>query len=248
MAVLAKTKQPDIEITSFGLIAPPPIHIETERFSGSLATLVDVARQHRIDLREVPLHPVCEAYFEYILAASLENLDQAAAAFLALSYLLERKAWLLLPSAEPEPDHADALEFVAPSVSEFDAAIEALRIWHSERERFFFRTAEPPEEVQDQLWNLEGVEPSDLAQAFERLLAKANPDPVTPSSPSRKSLTELMDTVRAALSSEWKTLEVLVEAPFTKLDAVYWFLALLELLRLREAKVKMFAEGVRFAR
>ncbi len=130
----------EFSVSALGVVAPPPIHVHSEAFNGSLAMLFNCVREHKVELLEVPLAPICEAYFEYLLTSPETSLDEAAAALVALAYLLERKAWLLLPGPDPEPEELETpLTPPEPSVFEFTSAIEALRVWHDERSRFFFR-------------------------------------------------------------------------------------------------------------
>jgi chromatin segregation and condensation protein Rec8/ScpA/Scc1 (kleisin family) len=238
-------------VTALGVIAPPPIHVQTPTFEGSLAMLFKCVRDGRVDLLGVPLMPICEAYFAYLLTAKLENLDEAAAALVALAYLIERKAWALLPIAEPadeEPVAEDLLELAGSTAHEFALAIDALRTWHEERSQKFFRSPEAGPEVYELPYQLQDVTPADLARALERVLRRAVIEPVQPLSKPRRSLSEQMRVVLKALRGEWQGLDVLIEQPFTREDAVYWFLALLELIRLGQAVVRLGADDVEFAR
>src|SRR5262249_39524687 len=91
--VMAARENPEPQLTvvaGLGLVAPPPIHIQAPTFEGSLATLLRCVRDNKVKLLDVPLLPVCEAYFEYLVQTNLADLDEAAAALLALAYLLER--------------------------------------------------------------------------------------------------------------------------------------------------------------
>ncbi len=90
------------------------------------------------------------------------------------------------------------------------------------------------------------VTPADLARALERLLRKASPASV-PLTKARRSLSEQMVVVIRALSSTPRTLEDLIQAPFTREDAVYWFLAMLELIRLGQAHASIDGSDVLFA-
>lgn len=235
-------------ISPLGVIAPPPIHVTTPTFDGSLATLFQCVRDHKIHLLDVPLFPICESYFLYLLNLDQTNLDEAAAALSALAYLLERKAWLLLPVEDPEPEMDSPLELPTPSAHEFSLAIESLKLWHEERSQLFFRSTEVGPESYELPLNLENISSGDLAKAFERLLRRAAPDPVKPLGKPRKSLSDQMRIVIHALSFEWRSLEDLVESPYTRSEAVYWFLALLELIRLGQAAAKIEGENVVFAR
>jgi chromatin segregation and condensation protein Rec8/ScpA/Scc1 (kleisin family) len=235
-------------ISALGVVSPPPIHVSSPSFDGSLALLFTSVRERKIDLQGVPLFPVCEAYFEYLITHVDADLDEAASALSALAFLLERKAWGLLPTPDPEPEQDEPLELVPPSVQEYEAAIEALKIWHSERERRFFRVDEPSPDSYEVPVVLGEVSAMDLARAFERLLKRAQPEPMESPSKARKSLSDMMGLVLKSLSTTYRPLENLIEEPFTRSDAVYWFLALLELIRLDQAKVKLENEDVMFAR
>jgi chromatin segregation and condensation protein Rec8/ScpA/Scc1 (kleisin family) len=236
-------------VSALGVIAPPPLQIETPAFEGSLAALFKCVREAKIDLRLIPLSPVCEAYFEYLLAANLNNLDEAAVALLALSYLLERKAWALLPSLEPEPEIEEEMDALPPTAHEYAGAIDVLRVYREERSRLFFRSPEATPGGYEMPYSLESVAPADLARAFARLLARADPKPdAEVSNRPRRSLADQMRTVIGLLTTEWQNLETLIHGPFTREDAVYWFLSLLELVRLGQAGIRVEGEDVQFAR
>lgn len=254
VAVLARkapTRKPhktEDAVTPLGVVSPPPIKVESEKFTGSLAMLFACVRERKVNVLDVPLLPVCQAYFEYLIHATLKDLDEAASALAALAYLLERKAWALLPVAEPEPDIEEALELIAPTTHEYDRAICALRIWEEDRGRMFFRSAEASADSYEIPFEIGNVTILDLARAFERLLSKAEPAAVTVLNRPRRSLSEQMKVVLRSLSKTWTNLENLMPEKFTREDAVYWFLSLLELIRLGQADVRIKGEDVEFAR
>lgn len=229
-----------------GLVAPPPIEIECEAFKGSLGTLVRFAQDHKVDLLGVPLLPICQAYFSYLVETAGQDLDTAASALVALAYLLERKAWMLLPVPETEPEIDDELALEAPSAHEYSPAIEALRVWHDERELRFFRSGDS--EAYELPFELGSVTSKDLAFALERLLRRAQPEPLEHVGKPRRSLSEQMVIVLRALKNEFLSLDELVVGHFTRTEAVWWFLALLELIRLGQALAKLEEGDVRFAR
>jgi len=235
-------------ISALGLVAPPPIHVQSPTFEGSLATLFSCVRDHKVDLLDVPLFPICEAYFAYLMLSEIKDLDEAAAALSALAYLLERKAWLLLPIPDPEPEFEDALELPEPTSHEYQIAIQALQIWHDERSQLFFRAPEAGPDLYELPYTLGNVSAGDLARAFERILRKAKPDTITPLNRPRKSLQEQMKLVLQVISAEWQCLESLIIQPYTRSDAVYWFLALLELIRLGQVSARVVGDEVEFAR
>lgn len=236
-------------ISALGVISPPPIHVQTPTFDGSLGTLFAFVRDSKVDLLDVPLLPICEAYFAYMITARLEDLDEAAAALSALAYLLERKAWMLLPVPDPEPEYEESMELIDPTAYQYAAAIEALRIWHEDRQCLFFRSPDAGPDPYELPYTLTNVTPADLALAFDRLLRRAEPEPIAPLNKPRRSLAEHMKVVLGAISTDWHTLESLVPDPFTREEAVYWFLGLLELMRLGQVQARLTDDGdVEFAR
>lgn len=234
-------------VGALGVIAPPPIHVTTPTFDGSLATLFGCVRDHKIDLLDVPLFPICEAYFAYLLASERRDLDEAAAALAALAYLLERKAWLLLPSEDPEPEIEDASSLPEPTAHEYRLAIEALSVWHEARKSLFFRAVDGPNPYEIPL-SFSEITPGDLSRAFEEVLRRATPEPFEPPSKPRLSLQEQMGRVLLAIGFEWRSLSEMLPEPYTRSEAVYRFLALLELMRLGQVAAKIDETTVRFAR
>ena len=235
-------------VSALGVIAPPPIAIVCEAFEGTLGALFALVRDHRVDLLDVPLGPVCDDYLAYLVGEAERDLDEAAAALAALAYLLERKAWRLLPVPEPEPEMEDPYDPVEPTVEGFSEAILRLRAGMAERENLFFRGAGPGPDPYELPYKLADVAPNDLARALERLLRRAEPEPFETSSRPRRSLEEQIEIVMAALGAEWTPLEGLVPTPFTREDAVYWFLSLLELVRVGRVRARRGEDDVEFAR
>lgn len=235
-------------MTAFGVVAPPPIQVACAAFEGTLGALFALVRDHRVDLLDVPLGPICEATLAYLVADVSSDLDEAASALAALAYLLERKAWRLLPLPEAEPEMDEPMDEIEPTIAEFAAAIAILREGHSERELLFFRGAGPGPDPYELPYTLADLAPNDLARALERLLRRAEPEPVEPLNRPRRSLAKQMEIVHFALAAEWTPLERLVPSPFTREDAVYWFLSLLELVRLGRAKARLGEDDVEFLR
>jgi segregation and condensation protein A len=212
--------------------------------------LFQSVRQHKVDLMGVPLVPICQAYYAYILDHCGEDLELAASALVALSYLLEKKASLLLPSPEqdePEmPEEGGDFEYV-PTIQEFELAMSELQSWHESRSHNFFRG--PSSEVVYELpYDLSEVTSGDLARALERLLRRAVPEKPEILGKPRRSLADQMTLVARELPIEFALLENIVVGEFTRSEIVWWFLALLELIRLGQARVKVEGEEVFFAR
>ncbi len=245
MATLSRRAQEPV-IGPLGVVAPPPIAVECESFTGSLPMLLVAIKAKKVDLMDVPLGPICEAYLMYLLESATE-VDLASAALPALAYLLERKAWQLLPAEEPEPEHEGETALILPSIDAYEPVIEALRLLEDERSRLFFRTPETCAQY-ELPFELGDVEASDLGRALESLLRRAVPGDAPILARSRRSLSDQMSIVRGALQQQPLPLDDLVVGEFTRAEAVWWFLALLELIRLGQARVRLEGESVLFQR
>ncbi|MBS1727297.1 MAG: segregation/condensation protein A [Armatimonadetes bacterium] len=236
-------------ITPIGVVSPPPILVQTPAFEGTLAALFRCVRDHKVDLMEVPLEPICEAYLDYLMASPDTNLDEAAAALTVLAYLLERKAWQLLPVEEDEePEFEEPTALPDPTAYEYSDVIQLLLTGHDERSKLFFRTNGPDPSLYEIPYSVGEVTIGDLARAFESLIRRAQPGQVELLGKPRKSLNEQMRVVLLALNKEFRPITALFVGSYTRSDAVYWFLALLELIRLKQALVKLNGEEVLFAK
>ena len=242
----AKTDDPGAG--ALGFVAPPDIHIECDAFQGSLAMLFHMVKERKIDLLGVPLSPICKAYFQHILEhPDQQDLESAATAMTALAYLLERKAWQLLPKPDEEPDEEDLLDEIDPYIQEFKPAIDQLARLKDERGDLFFRTSESGGDY-ELPFDIGEAQPSDLAGVLERLLERAKPDSVEAPTGPQRSLSEQMIIVMDALNDEARPIEEVVTEEFTRSEVVWWFLALLELIRLGQARVLKRKAGILFAR
>lgn len=212
--------------------------------------LFHLARLRRVNLLLVPIQPVCEAYLAYLLQHEEPDLDAAGAALVALAYLIERKAHALIPVEETE--EADDDDLARPdferTIEDYLPAMEALREGWEAQEGRFYRAAGVEDGAYELPFELGEVQADDLARALERLLKRATPDPIETLQRPRKSLAEHMTVVLSALQDEFQSLDALVVGEFTRSDAVYWFLALLELIRLGQAQVRLGEGDVEFAR
>lgn len=243
------TDSPTYELlrNSGGIIAPAPIHIECEAFTGPLEALFLCFREGKINLLEIPLAPICESYFSYVLSQRGNELDEVSSALVALSFLLERKAWALLPSAEPEPDAAEVEDLVLESqLATFYDVIEVLEEFMQERSKLFFRNPDPSSLPVAPV-NLVNIRPGDLAKAFERVINRAVEEPAPLKMKPRRQLGDVIALLVLKLTADFQEFESFLDPGFAKIDVVYTFLGFLELLRLGQAELSL-SEDVLFFR
>lgn len=236
------------KVNALGVTQPPEILVECAAFTGSLATLFLTVRDGKVDLLGVPLAPICEAYFHYLLENAEQDLERASTALAVLAYLLERKSSCLVPSpVEEESEMEDILENQEPWVHEFAPAILALQGLHDDRSQVFFRPNETGGQSYELPLELGDVTLFDLSRALQRLLERANPEPPDAMRKPARSLSEMMVVAMNALRIEFLPLDKIVVGSFTRSEVVWWFLALLELIRLGQARVRLQDSEVEFA-
>lgn len=231
-----------------GVIAPVPIEVESPVFTGSLGMLFACVRERKIDLADVPLFPICAAYYTYLATSDPIDLDQAAAGLTALAYLIERKSWLLLPTPEPEPEEDTQATLPEPTLYEYEGVIQVLSIGMEERSRRFFRPIECGPNPYELPYDLGEVTVSDLAVALESIMQRACPDPLEVAPKPMRSLSDQMRILLGVLDAKWRPLGGLLPERYTRRDVVWCFLALLELIRLGQAKLRLADSTVEFQR
>jgi chromatin segregation and condensation protein Rec8/ScpA/Scc1 (kleisin family) len=125
-----------------------------------------------------------------------------------------------------------------PYIDEFKPAIEDLRARAEVREHLFFRSPEGAESYELPIEYTQ-VSVADLSRALERLIARAKPDDFEAPTKPQRSLSEMMIVVMRALPQDPRPLDEIVTGEFTRSEVVWWFLALLELIRLGQARATL---------
>lgn len=233
-------------LTPTGVLPAAPFDIETSLFQGSLALLFASVRERKVDIQGVPLGPICEAYCHYVLELNEAELEPAMVGLAALAYLLERKAWGLLPNEDEEPVAEEPAELPESTAHLYADAIEALKSLKEQREARHFRSYDEAS-FADIPFELEGITIDHLSATLEDLLRRASPEPLEISARPRRRLSEQMAEVLRSLGQTPRTLAQLMPEPFTKSEAVWWFLALLELMRLGQVAAREDEGLVKFA-
>jgi segregation and condensation protein A len=223
------------------------VRVRSEVFDGPIDLLLTLAQRQQVDLNQVRL---ADLAWDYLGSLSSEDgtrarTPEAMAAFLVVaSRLLALKAAALLPGAGGEEEEED-LEAWEETVRErmleyqrFKDAALALMRRHQEG-GFSFTSAVEGEIIPRE--RLE-INPDGLAAAFQAILDRLPAPSELDVEVSNFSLSEEMDRIRGRLGREPSTsFTVLFEAAASRLHAVVIFLALLEMIRLGEARFRQKA-------
>lgn len=220
-----------------------PVTVETPLFSGPIDLLLQLAHQGQVDLREIELGDLAE---RYLARARRElDLDEATDFLWYLSQLVELKARLLLPKppveeapAEPEPTEEELQQRLEERLEEyrtFKEVAQALAELEAIQSQVFTR---PPDAEPEPL-PLEGLSIEDLFSAFRQVLDRAT-DTVGEIRAEPVTVAEKMAAIHRLLRVEREGLLFgqLFPAGTSTLEVVVTFLALLELIKRREVRVK----------
>jgi len=223
----------------------PRLDVATPVFEGPLELLLALAEREEIDIFQVSLSALTDAYLAEL--AQLEERDPVEMAdFLWLAArLLLLKSVRLLPGEEPEPEEADLLgweEDVRRRLLEYRAYKEMAQELMARTEADQTSFPPPPREV-----DVEGQEQpipvQALVVAFRSVLARIPPRPLVYLGQAW-TLDQKLEAVRDRLGrGSFDLVELILESQ-DRLEAVVTFIAILELLRLGEIRIRQRRSSV----
>src|SRR6266568_5454528 len=213
-------------------IAGPRLTVATSVFEGPLELLLALAEREELDIFQVSLANVTDAYLAEI--AQLETPDpKEMAEFLWMAArLLLLKSIRLLPGETPTEEEEDLLgweEDVRQRLEEYRAykAMAQDLMGRAEQETFAFPPPARPTEAAGQE---EPLEIDVLVAAFNSVLARIPPRPVVVEGRTW-TLEEKVDAITKRMQrGPIELLELILESE-DRLEAVVTFVAVLELLR-----------------
>ncbi len=218
-----------------------PARVTTPAFEGPVDLLLQLVNSHQVELFDIPLGEVVDAFVAEVAAWESVDLATLSEFLVVAAVLIELKSKRLLPgSDEVEPDEElvgweerDVLLARLLECQAYAAAADAFAVLFEQAARSVPRTAGlDPELVIHSPDLLDGVTPDDLAAAFLRATAE-RPVPTV----DLYHVTVDTVTVADAVSDLVRRLPRLGRATFrsltghltTRIEVIVRFLALLEL-------------------
>jgi len=218
--------------------------VRIENFEGPLDLLLHLIKKSEINIYDIPIHLIAQQYLTYIEAMEDLNLTVAGEFLVMAATLLQIKSKMLLPADEAaadEEDGPDPREELVRRLLEYKKFKEAARQL-DEHERLwreiYSREQSPAVELESDETLLDNVSLFDLVDAMQGILDR---------NPGKKFMEILPDnlTVRERMNAILEMLEgqesinfiELFEPSCHRLVIIVTFLALLELMRLRTARV-----------
>ena len=224
-----------------------PYKVTLQAFEGPLDLLLHLIREQQIDIYDIPIAKVTEQYLAYLHLMEQLDLDIAGEWLVMAATLIEIKSRMLLPQdaggEESQDEQADPrLELVERLIEyeKFKSAAEHFREREEERAKVFVRGSGELDFDLKPLLSLEDITAADLLAALQRILADVSEENVT--TVQRRKI-----TVRMRMREIWRRLaegscpvkfEELFDDVATRIEVVITFLALLELVSMRRARVR----------
>jgi len=214
--------------------------VRLEKFEGPLDLLLYLIKKQEIDIYDIPISRITEQYLEYIQMLEFLNLELAGEFLVMAATLMRIKARLLLPvqvdEDEEEIDPRQQLVQQLLEYQKFKAAATELDSMRYQRQLLFVRPEQEPEEVEEETEFSYSL--FDLITAFKSVLEQAR-DRYMDVRAEESSIEEKMEYLKQRLAEqEVIAFEDLFEGLAGAPALIATFLAVLELLRLKVAKVK----------
>jgi segregation and condensation protein A len=214
--------------------------VKLERFEGPLDLLLYLIQKQEINIYDIPIAKITRQYLEYIRMLEFLNLELAGEFLVMAATLMRIKARMLLPAREDEEDEIeDPRTQLVQQLLEYQRFKEAagrLETMRYQRALLFTRPGHEidPQEIEVEYdYNL-----FDLIASFKQVLEKAKVRYVDVKA-EETSIEEKIEVLKGRLAErDVIAFEDLFSQDTSPADLIATFLALLELLRLRVARVQ----------
>ena len=219
--------------------ATPRLDVKTSVFEGPLELLLALVEREEVDILEVSLAKVTDAYLIELAAREVADPAEMAEFLWMAARLLLLKSIRLLPGEAMTDEETELLgweEDVRQRLEEYRAYKEMAQglMTRAEQEPFAFP---PPARPVDAAGQEEPLEVGLLVVAFNSVLARIPPRPLVVTGRTW-TLEEKLDTItERLLRGPIELLELILE-PQDRLEAVVTFVAVLELLRRSAISIK----------
>ena len=222
-----------------------PYQVRIENFEGPLDLLLHLIKRNEINIYDIPVAMIAQQYLHYLEAMEELNLNVAGDFLVMAATLLQIKSKMLLPAdetADEDEEGPDPREELVRRLLEYKAFKEAARqlddqekMW---REIFWREQALSVEEKVEEDLPLDNVSLFDLVDALKDVLERNPASRLLEIVPDNLTVRERMNLILETLEGKDSvSFAALFEGSSHRMVVVVTFLALLELMRLRVARV-----------
>jgi segregation and condensation protein A len=226
--------------------------VKLEVFEGPLDLLLYLIKQDEIDIYDISLERVTRQYLEYLQTFKELNIELAGEFIVMAANLIYLKSRSLLP-VDQQPPEEDAEEddprwdLIRQLIEykKFKEAAAALHLRQQEQERIFARESSASSLLQEPL-RLEEVGIFQLINALQTVIKRIEARQDQEIFAERFSVSEKIDTIlkRVANGARLRFSDLFGDL-VSRVEVVVTFLALLELIRLKQVRARqknMFEE------
>ena len=221
-----------------------PYQVRIENFEGPLDLLLHLIKKNEINIYDIPIHLIAQQYLAYIEAMNDLNLNVAGEFLVMAATLLQIKSKMLLPvdeAVEDEVEGPDPREELVRRLLEYKTFKEAARQLDTQERMWREIYSRPPSPLDDMApdeQTLDNVGLFDLVDALQGILNRNPGKKLIEIIPDNLTVRDRMNAILEALEGQESVSFVsLFEASCHRLVIIVTFLALLELIRLRTARV-----------
>ena len=220
--------------------------IKLEVFEGPLDLLLYLIKKEELNIYDIPITRVTQQYLEYLNLMEELDLDVAGEFLVMAATLMQIKSKMLLPPdpAGIETDEADPRAELVKRLLEYKAFKEAadkFRGLEFERAKIFTRTGVEPEFDQNDLTMVD-VSLFELLNAFSKVLRNFPKDVIHEVITDEFTVAEKVHQIFNLLAKRTTVqFSELFRSAKNKTEVITTFLALLELVRLREVLIRQDA-------
>ena len=220
--------------------------VKLELFEGPLDLLLYLIKKEEIDIQDIPIAKITQQYLEALDVIKLLDLDIAGEFLVMAATLMQIKSRMLLPPEEqppPEEEEPDPRAELVQRLLEYQKFKEAaarLSQMEEERKNLFTRPAVLPREVE------EGKEASyfeasifDLITAFSKITERLSKEQFYEVVKDEYTVEDKIHQILHALAQRSVLhFSELFKEMQNRLEVIATFLAVLELIRLKEILVQ----------
>ncbi len=209
--------------------------IRLDIFEGPLDLLLYLIKKDHLNIYDIPIAKVVEQYLQFLELMKLLDINVASEYLVTAANLISIKSKMILPcEEEPQDEEEDPREELVRRLLEYEKfkeAAEFLREKEIERNRYFKRPT--PDSPTGEVY----IEASifDLISAFKNALKEIPKDIFFEVVKDEFTVEDkIHDLLHLLLVKERVSLEELFSSAKNKLEIVVTFLAILELMKLKE--------------
>ena len=216
--------------------------VKLEVFEGPLDLLLHLIKKEEIDIYNIPVSRITEEYLQYLEMLKMLNLDIAGEFLVMAATLLQIKSRKLLPVPVKDEENTEELDPYQELVKQlleykrFKEVAKVLEVKEVEQQQVFTRPAQKIERLGNEEYILE-ASLFDLLDAFKNVL-KSNVTTVREIIQEEVKIEERVRIIREMLTEkESLSFEDIFTPESTRLEMVVTFLAMLELIRMKEIRI-----------